>query len=299
LAINRRSHDGLRGRLKPLPGIAMAMRKRPSQTVQDEVLVACRRKCCLCYCLLDEQGPRKGQIAHLNQKREDDRLENLVWLCFDHHDEFDSTTRQSKGLTAGEIRRHRDRMVAELNAKYGKVPFSAADAEEEAQTPAGQRHPWRHPWRFPLWMTADRPELFAYTAPAADGICAIERINLPDGRIVIACIQMPGNPGNSITNCVEYIRAELCERFDIDPANLVWLENYEYFDREEWKMVRFTPSTDHELDEPAWETMTIVMWSKLGLSPRKRVTANASGELRSKIKKHFPWPPTDPVLGLD
>lgn len=79
-----------------------------------------------------------------------------------------------------------------------------------------------------MWLTADQPELFAYSAPAADGICAIERIDLPDGRIAISCIQVPGNPGNSITNCAEYVCAQVCERFEIDVTRLVWLENYEF-----------------------------------------------------------------------
>ena len=279
----------------------MASRKRLPAAVRDEVLVACRRKCCLCYYLLDNHEPRKGQIAHLNKKRDDDRFENLVWLCFDHHDEFDSTTRQSKGLTHGEVRTYRDRLIKDLVAKYGSPDVATAHlaGEVASDLAPGQRHPWRHAWRFPLWMVADQPELFAYSAPAADGICAIERIDLPDGRIVIAYIQMPGNPGNSITNCAEYLCCQLCERFDLSPDKVIWLENYEYFDREDWCQVRFAIGDDGTLSKPEWTRMTAEMWAVLRLSPRKRITATSAGILRSKIRKLFPWPPFDPVLGLD
>jgi hypothetical protein len=80
------------------------------------------------------------------------------------------------------------------------------------------------PWRFPLWQVSDQLEFFAYTAGnRADGVCLIERIDLPDQRVVIACLQVPGNPGSSITNCVEEICTQVCRRFRIAPERLVWL----------------------------------------------------------------------------
>jgi hypothetical protein len=52
------------------------------------------------------------------------------------------------------------------------------------------------PRRIPVWLVANQPEFFAYKAGnGCDGVCLVEQINLPDGRIVIACIQMAGNPG--------------------------------------------------------------------------------------------------------
>ena len=38
----------------------------------------------------------------------------------------------------------------------------------------------------------------------------IERISLEDGRIVVACISVPGNPGTSVTNTVESICDQVC-----------------------------------------------------------------------------------------
>jgi hypothetical protein len=64
---------------------------------------------------------RKGQIAHLNKDRNDHRFTNLAYLCFDHHDEFDSISSQSKGLSLGEVRFYRDRL-------YQRLDLDAADA---------------------------------------------------------------------------------------------------------------------------------------------------------------------------
>jgi hypothetical protein len=279
-------------------------RSRPTADVEHDVLIACGRKCCLCYFLESDKRTRKGQIAHINQNRADSRAENLVWLCFDHHDEYDSTTRQSKGLTAGELRSYRDRLTALLgDENQGKAKADGAAAERaasEAASSAGtKRYPWKHAWRFPMWQVADQPELFAYSASAGDGICAIERIDLPDGRVAIACMAVPGNPGNSITNCAEYIFQQVCERFRIDPAVAVWLEHYDYYDPLEWRWVRFgADGGEGSLDAPEWVLMTADLWDELGLAPMKHGSAKRIGELRTKLKKRFPWPPSEYALGL-
>jgi len=274
----------------------MAKRRRPTEQIEHDVLVACRRRCCLCYFLENDRRPRKGQLAHLDQNPSHSDAGNLVYLCFDHHDEYDSTTRQAKGLTQREVRTWRDRLVAEFEAQ---APTNDAAFSEGVATGAVEkRHPWRHAWRFPMWLTADQPELFAYSAPAADGICAIERIDLPDGRIAISCIQVPGNPGNSITNCAEYVCAQVCERFEIDVTRLVWLENYEFFDRSEWKQIAFTIDDKGLPQKPVWTKMTAESWAALRLSPKARLTSTGGGDLRSKLKKHFPWPPRELILGL-
>jgi len=53
---------------------------------------------------------KKGQIAHLDHDRNNNAASNLAFLCFDHHDEFDSRTSQSKGLQRAEIETHREEL---------------------------------------------------------------------------------------------------------------------------------------------------------------------------------------------
>jgi hypothetical protein len=106
------------------------MAKRPAipTEIETRVLTSCRRRCCLCFYLSRRDDVRKGQIAHLNKDRADNRFENLCYLCLEHHDEFDSTTSQSKGLSAAEVRHYRDRLYKHyLRSAEGVAP----DAEED------------------------------------------------------------------------------------------------------------------------------------------------------------------------
>jgi len=92
-------------------------RKKPTRSVETQVLQACRRRCCLCYFLRDDRGEKSGQIAHLNRDSSDSKLENLVWLCLEHHDTYDSKTSQSKNYTVNEVTDYRDK----LNQEFGTI----------------------------------------------------------------------------------------------------------------------------------------------------------------------------------
>ena len=186
-------------------------RKAVSKAVETNVLLASGRRCCLCVYFDQRHERKRGQIAHLNHDRTDSRFENLVYLCLEHHDEFDSQTRLSKALTVEEVRAYRDRLYRS-NPEFRPPLFApeqaSLDQSETAFAQVRRRFPdsldyLSKPWRYSFWLTANIPELFAFKAAnRADGICLIEQINLPDGRTVIACIQIPGTPGNSVTNAV-------------------------------------------------------------------------------------------------
>lgn len=85
-------------------------RKSITPTNQAEVVIKSRRRCALCVALNGNTDERPGQIAHLNGDHSDNRLENLVWLCLEHHDKFDSKTSQTKNYTQIEVRRYRDNL---------------------------------------------------------------------------------------------------------------------------------------------------------------------------------------------
>jgi hypothetical protein len=288
-------------------GTGMTVRKRPTSSIETAVLVASHRKCCLCYYWDEIKGRCKGQIAHINGKAHDSRFDNLVFLCIDHHDEYDSRTSQSKGITSGELRVFRNRLYKELNSKSSILNNSAdavasetssfdesTDYEKVRKHFADELDFTLEPWRYALWQTANEPEFFAYKAPnRADGVCLIERINLPDGRIVIVCVQTDGNPGNSITNCVETLCFQVCERFEIDPSKLIWLEHYSYGNAmppEDWRMVTFSGYPPKKpFEGPIWTTMTSEMWRSLMLRPKK-APAIRYGQIQSKVRKLFHWP---------
>ena len=96
--------------------------------VEAEVLWLSRRRCAICFGVEGDLRRKKGQIAHLNKDRNDNRLENLTFLCMDHHDEFDSITSQTKNFTRKEVILHRDKLY-ELceNGDVFSAPFSKDD----------------------------------------------------------------------------------------------------------------------------------------------------------------------------
>ena len=82
-------------------------RKQIPPDVEESVLVLCRRRCCLCYGLNRDVGIKAGQIAHLDGRNDNSDLDNLAFMCLEHHDQYDAHTSQSKGLTPREARRFR------------------------------------------------------------------------------------------------------------------------------------------------------------------------------------------------
>jgi hypothetical protein len=48
----------------------MPERKQIPKSIEAEILIASRRRCCICFGLGGDLGEKQGQIAHLDQKRE-------------------------------------------------------------------------------------------------------------------------------------------------------------------------------------------------------------------------------------
>ena len=97
-------------------------KRRPAipTATQTELLTQCRRRCCLCFGLKSDIEVKEGQIAHLDRNRSNNRLENLAWLCLPHHDDYDSIRRQTKRLTADEVKFYRSKLYDQL----AKPPYS-------------------------------------------------------------------------------------------------------------------------------------------------------------------------------
>jgi hypothetical protein len=93
-------------------------RKAIPETTQTSILLKSRRRCCLCFWLKGEDEVKKGQIAHLDQNHENDAEDNLAFMCMDHHDDYDSTTRLSKGLREDEVRRWRNELYKEMEYRF-------------------------------------------------------------------------------------------------------------------------------------------------------------------------------------
>ena len=64
---------------------------------------------------------KQGQIAHINRDSADNQSDNLCFLCFDHHDQYDSITRQSKGITSAELKAYQIELYDSLKQSFETV----------------------------------------------------------------------------------------------------------------------------------------------------------------------------------
>jgi hypothetical protein len=114
----------------------MSNRPKISSEIAATVLVKSGRRCCLCFGLHRDLTVKRGQIAHVDRDRANNDEKNLAFLCFDHHDEYDSTTRQSKGLTQLEVVTYRQRLYEAvlvqkpLESRSVEIIASNLEAEE-------------------------------------------------------------------------------------------------------------------------------------------------------------------------
>lgn len=109
--VTRSQHD-------PVPrAMQMSRPSIPAET-QKAVLLKSRRRCCLCFWLHGRDEVVKGQIAHLDHNPSNNAEDNLVFLCFDHHEDYDGTTRLAKGLRENEVRQWRDELYSEMAYRF-------------------------------------------------------------------------------------------------------------------------------------------------------------------------------------
>lgn len=96
-----------------------------SPEVQARILAESRRRCAICFGLDRDLERKKGQIAHLDQDSSNSSADNLVFLCLDHHDEYDSKTSQTKGITRLEILEYRTQLRSELERRWATGNLTA------------------------------------------------------------------------------------------------------------------------------------------------------------------------------
>lgn len=97
-------------------------RKKLSEATQREILVSSRRRCVICYGLYRDVELKSGQIAHLDQDSSNNDVENLAFMCMNHHDEYDSITRQRKNFTLEEVKQYRRELYIAVMRSFDPVP---------------------------------------------------------------------------------------------------------------------------------------------------------------------------------
>ena len=116
------------------------MQRKKSPKACKDVLLKSRRRCCLCFGLKGDQGVKKGQIAHLDHDPANNRPDNLAFLCFEHHDQYDSPTSQSKSLQTDEVKAHRKKLYRFFaNSKLQGSKTSGKPDENKSSKPLSTR----------------------------------------------------------------------------------------------------------------------------------------------------------------
>jgi len=82
-------------------------RKRIPVKTADELIYLSDRKCCIC------KGPGK-QIHHIDEHHDNNQIDNLVYLCLDHHDEATKSSGLSRKLSRGLLRKYRTELFEEV-----------------------------------------------------------------------------------------------------------------------------------------------------------------------------------------
>lgn len=95
-------------------------RKQIAPNVQTNVLVGSRRRCCICFGLSRDTNLKSGQIAHLDRNNANNVETNLAFLCFNHHDDYDSRASQRKNFTIGEVKQFRSELYQTINRAFSQ-----------------------------------------------------------------------------------------------------------------------------------------------------------------------------------
>lgn len=99
------------------------VRKKITANVQKSILINSRRRCAICFGLQRDTSLKNGQIAHLDQDSANDKEDNLAYLCMDHHDEYDSITRQRKNFTVEEVKHYRSELYRSVKNEFDPIPI--------------------------------------------------------------------------------------------------------------------------------------------------------------------------------
>lgn len=98
----------------------MTERVKPKQDVINELLDKCRRRCCMCFSLQRDARLKQGQIAHIDRIKSNSSLDNLAFLCLEHHDDYDTKRSQSKNYTPIELSKYKEELEKYIFDEWNK-----------------------------------------------------------------------------------------------------------------------------------------------------------------------------------
>lgn len=112
-------------------------RASTKKEVETAVLTKSARRCCFCFGINNDYEEKQGQIAHIDKDRTNSKEDNLVFLCLEHHDRYDSKTSQSKNLTKEELQHYKEKLykhVASFTIDKKSSPINLVKVYEKAKS---------------------------------------------------------------------------------------------------------------------------------------------------------------------
>jgi 5-methylcytosine-specific restriction endonuclease McrA len=105
-------------------GLTLSQSKRRSLSPDDEaeLFEKCRRRCCVCFVLENNDSQQDGHLAHLDHNHSNGHPDNFVFLCSRHHNIYDSRMSQAKNMTEREVRLYQQKLHQAV--ERGEVPPS-------------------------------------------------------------------------------------------------------------------------------------------------------------------------------
>ena len=105
-------------------------RKKTPDVIKEEVLIASRRRCAICFGLHQDDARKTGQIAHLDRDPNNNNIDNLAFLCLEHHDDYDCKPSQSIRFKPNEVTHYREELYKYLKENLLTQLITEEDIKE-------------------------------------------------------------------------------------------------------------------------------------------------------------------------
>ena len=233
-------------------------RTKVPKKIETEVLLKSGRRCCICWGLHRNKDTREGQIAHLDHNPSNNAPENLVWLCLEHHAQYDTVTSQSKGLTVEEVKWYREALYRDI------------------QHHAESEHIDKEPDCPPI-VTASSPPV--QTIIGNNNVAAGRDINI-NRRVVRRVVVQPGPTHVSEEQALR-IRTSILELFELEK------KSYRHSTPAKWytKLYKQFGVTSYKLI-PASRFADVISWlQQQGARQRPHLRRSNNDEWRKSLYK--------------
>lgn len=138
-------------------------RTKVPKSIRRSTLLQSKRVCCLCYHFRNKTKAIRGQFAHIDHNPQNNDVDNIAWLCLEHHDEYDGTNGLTARITEDEVKAARSNLYAAVANgdifKSNQLRFMAPAYHNRQTSIEPESHRASFAWIFSLLLVS---AIFAY-----------------------------------------------------------------------------------------------------------------------------------------